>query len=285
MNDIANQERQVLASRAFRRERFRRVLMALGIFSLLPTLLAVAYYGFIASAQYLSVAVVSVESGERVDTTDDPRKSHEEHGLQVVRGFITSRAMVDALSKHHDFAGHYRGADFWSRLSSDAGSEETFAYYLDHVKVTTDSEATLSIEVLAFSPESARILAEAIVKRAAEQLDAQSDKTRRSVLEPAERAVDEAKEQLLAADETAASELELGVAERRLEAALVALEVAQADAGKRKRQLMVVAEPSLASEASRPRRLWNIATVFITTIALGGLLLLLSDFVREHARL
>ncbi len=275
----------MLASRAYRHKRLRRVLAALGVFSLLPTLLAVVYYGFIASSQYPSVAVVSVAPAAAADAPPDPKRPHHERGIEVVRSYVTSRAMLEALSADHGLRADYQSADFWSRLPADAGSEEAYAYYLEHLTVRPESDATLSIEVLAFSPDRAREIAQAIVTRAGTYLEEESEQTRRALIEPAERAVEEAKQRLIEVDARAAGELERGVAERRLEAALVALEVAQADAAKRKRRLMVVAAPSLPSEASRPRRWWSIVTVFVTTVALGGLLLLLSDIVREHARL
>ena len=69
-----------------------------------------------------------------------------------------------------------------------------------------------------------------------------------------------------------------------LTAALREVEMAQEEVLQREARLVVVAEPSRPDAAKRPRRLWNIATIFFTTLALGGLVLLLGDVVREHGQ-
>src|SRR4051812_43230001 len=51
-------------AQAVRRARSVRLLKMLGLFVLLPTLLSGAYYGLIASSQYESYAVFTVQSSE-----------------------------------------------------------------------------------------------------------------------------------------------------------------------------------------------------------------------------
>lgn len=48
--------------------------------------------------------------------------------------------------------------------------------------------------------------------------------------------------------------------------------------------LVVVAEPSLPSQPAYPKKLWSIATAFVTSLALVAVLSLLGAAVREHAQ-
>jgi hypothetical protein len=79
--------------------------------------------------------------------------------------------------------------------------------------------------------------------------------------------------------------LERDLALRELESALGSLEKARESAARDRRYLISVAEPSLPDLPSYPRRLWRVATVFVTALALAGVLSLLVAAVREHAKL
>lgn len=285
MNDIANQERQVLGSRALRMKRARRIMIVLGLFVCLPTLVAGGYFGLMATAQYESVAVFTVESGGATDAATK-KGTPEERDLQIARSHMRSRAMLDALVKDHAWVSHYQGADvdWWSRLGASAGSEKTFDYFLGHIEVRPESKFTFTLHVYAFSPERARELAEAIVTATERHLVKQSEVARTDVLESARVEVEASRERFVAAGKANVPELDMEVARSRLASAMRGLELAEIEAARRKRTLVIIAEPSTPNEASRPRRLWNIATVLVTALALGVMFLLLGDFIREHAK-
>ena len=282
MTDIANEERLAAGALALQRKRLRRVFFALGICVAVPTLLAVVYYGMLVSVQYESVAVITADSAE----VTEGKGSGPGQELEVARAHIHSRAMLDALIEHHGWRDHYQDAsvDFRSRLSPEAGSEKTFGYYTGHVELNADSKHTLSVHVFAFSPEKAQKLAEAIVKESERHIAEQATTTREETLAGAEAGVEDARQKLLAAGKAGADDLEMEVARTRLASALRARELGEAEAVRRTGRLAVVAAPSLPTEASRPPRLWNIATVLITALALSGMVLLLGGFVREHAK-
>ncbi len=284
MNDVASEERQILGTKALRRKRARRMLLIVGLVVVLPTLLSVIYYGFMASAQYASVTVFSVESGTQTLEGDSRKKIVEERDLEVARAYMRSREMLDILSEKHDFLGHFRGGDVdrMSRLSPDAGSEKAHDYFLDHVEVKSESKYAFALHVYAFTPERARELNEAIVDATPTHFERLSDAARSDVLKDAIAGVEDARAKLLETD--SAKELELEVARQRYASATRALELAEIEAIRRRHALMVVAKASNPTEASRPRRLWNIATVLVTALALGGMFLMLGDFVREHAK-
>jgi capsule polysaccharide export protein KpsE/RkpR len=108
--------RAAMASRELRRRRLRRIAITSGIFVLLPTLLAVVYYGLLASRQYQSEAVLTLPN--------DPR------GLDLVRQHMLSRAALSDLDRDHGLLSHYQDSDidWWSRLSAGAGNEKAYDY-------------------------------------------------------------------------------------------------------------------------------------------------------------
>lgn len=287
MNDIANEERLVQRAQALQRTRRRRILIGLAVCVAIPTLLAVVYYGFMASSQYESVAIFSAEIGIAEDNHASTKKGGAEaHYLDLARSHMTSPAMLEALTKHHEWAGHYGGSDidFRSRLASGAGSEDTYAYFRKHVEVKSESSYTMALHVHAYSPERAREIAQAILDATSEHLARESNAAREALMRRAEDDVDAAKKQLLALDNGEATDLQLEVARTRLASATRAKELVEAEAARRMRRLVVVSEPSKPTQASRPRRGWNIATVFVTALALAGMVLLLGGFLREHAK-
>lgn len=68
-------------------------------------------------------------------------------------------------------------------------------------------------------------------------------------------------------------------------AALKTLEVAQAEASRKHRYLATIAQPSKPDEATHPRRIYGVFTVFAIALCLFAVGSLLIAAVREHARL
>jgi capsular polysaccharide transport system permease protein len=192
------------SSRDLRRVRARRLLARVVLWVVAPTLLAIGYYGCWASAQYESVAVVTVQSNETSAANLDALSailppSGSGRDVLLVREYILSRAMLDVLVSEHDLAGHYQrsGADWWSRLSHDASSEDVYDYYLDKVKVSHDSNSrTLTLRVRAFSAASAEQFANAIIKSSENVVNALSERARADRMKLAEAEVAKAQERL-----------------------------------------------------------------------------------------
>jgi len=74
------------------------------------------------------------------------------------------------------------------------------------------------------------------------------------------------------------------VAQHAFETALRALELAHAEVLREQRYLVTISEPSLADSPTRPRRLWGIATVFVISLVMMGVLGMLGAALREHAK-
>ena len=291
-NEAAKEAKATLLRFGSRRGVF---IAALCVF--VPTVLAIAYYGFLASPEYVSVAVLGVEAGdagghERATSPSSP-------GPQSVRERILSRAMLDELARSHGLRDHYAGPsiDWWSRFHHPSNSELLHDYFLQKVTANLDATgATVTVSVRAFSPQMAHDLAAAIVASADHAVDEMSGKVSRRLTEAAEKSVAEAEQRLsdvhalepLVASgdldpELAATELDL--AREQLGAARRRLETAEAETVRRERHLVVVAAPSLSNEPSYPRRGWSIATVFLGALGLVSIISLLGAAIREHSHL
>lgn len=190
-----------IRARAIRRTRARRLLLRLATFVGVPTLLGVFYYGLLASAQYQSESIFTVESADgqvgagfetllgalpATGTTRD---------VLVVRDYILSRDMLAHLTEEHGWAEHFQDpdSDWWSRLSADASAEEIYEDYLDRVRVVHDSQSNaLTLQVRAYSAEKARELANAILVASEEMVNEMSDRVRLDRMRFAEREVEKA---------------------------------------------------------------------------------------------
>lgn len=269
-------------ARELRRQRARRLALRFAIGVGVPTLIAIVYSGFLAAPQYDSVAVIAIESHEAHSEAASGRDSNagNQRDARLLREQIKSRAMLAALE---GFAAHYRGGDWLAGLDDDAGTEETFDYYRDKVVVTQEPQSNvLHVRVRAFSAAEAQRFAQAIVAASEAWVDELSAMAAAELITPAEQEVARARDRLVAA-RTAAEPTDLTVADRSLEAAVEALQEARLDAAAAQRRLIVVAPPSLATDPSRPRPAWDIATVLVTSAVLVAVLSLLGAAIREHA--
>lgn len=297
----AAEARAISASREIRRRRARRLAIGFAVWVGIPTLIAAIYYGAVATGQYDSVALMTVESSEHVA---DPGKGLDaflpreasSRDLSLAREYIRSRAMLDALIQKHGFLAHYQdpAIDRWSRLPEGASREATYAYFHDKVMVDADAGAgTLTLRVRAFAGDKAAELARAIIGQTEGMMNQLGGRAQRDQLARSEAEVTiartrfvKAANDLATASGAAAAELQIerDLAHKALEAALAGHERSRAEASRLRRYLIPVAEPSRPDQATYPRRLWNVGTVFATALALAGVISLLIGAVREHAK-
>lgn len=121
----------------------------------------------------------------------------------LVKEFARSQTMLEHLRKNHAFVERYRdaGADYWSRLDSDASAEEVFEYFRDKVQVSAGEGGTLTLTVRAFSPESAQKLNQAILDEAEKMLNEMMERGRRDRISFAESMLAKSEKRLAAARE------------------------------------------------------------------------------------
>jgi len=193
-------------AQALRKKRTRRLIRRLAIFVVLPTVLSAIYFGFLASGQYESFSVFTVQSSE-------PRPMLGMEGLLAgiatggggrndaltVRDFVLSRDMLVKLDKDLGFIAHYkdRRQDWFSRLNERASFEEAFVYFGHKVYADYDQgSGAITLRVRAFSAERAEVFARSILANSEEMVNKLSDRERRDRTAYAEGDVKRAEERL-----------------------------------------------------------------------------------------
>lgn len=134
---------------------------------LIPSLLTVIYFAFIASDQYASEFRFAVRGAEV--SVLDPMGAAGQMSLAqdtlVITGFIKSRAMVEKLDKDLNLRAifSHEGIDFLSALPADASIEKLASYWKRQVKVSIETiSGLITVEVTAFTPEDALAIAKAV---------------------------------------------------------------------------------------------------------------------------
>lgn len=193
-------------ARALRKARSRRLLKRLACFVVLPTALATLYYGAVASEQYESYSIFTVQSSELRPTLGVEgllaglaTSSGTGHDALAVRDYVLSRDMLARLDKQHGFIAHYKSkqADFVSRLRGDASFEDAFEYFGHKVFADYDQvSGSVTLHVRAFSAEKAAELSRSILGYSEEMVNRLSERERRDRTAYAEADVKKAEERL-----------------------------------------------------------------------------------------
>lgn len=161
---------------------------------LLPTVLALVYYGAIASDRYVSEAQIVVRRASDAGSGGGFASFLKSAGISggaddvsVVQAYVLSRDAVRSLQQRLPISEIFgpRGADFiarWPSLIYGATDEELYRYYLTMVSAAPSHETgVLTIAVQAFDPAMAKAvtsalldLAEAMVNRINERVQSES---------------------------------------------------------------------------------------------------------------
>lgn len=174
------------AVRALRRARARRLGLRVALGIGLPAILASVYYFFVASSQYESVSLFTVQSAESrgvmgLETLIGAVPGAAAHDTLAVRDFITSRDMLGLLERQLKLSDHYADpvSDWWARLTDQDNSEEIYDYYREMVQVDHDSSSgVLTLRVRAFKPEYAKKVADAILSESEKMVNHLSERAR-----------------------------------------------------------------------------------------------------------
>lgn len=141
--------------------------------SLIPVLLAVLYFGFIASDRYVSEARVVVDrtdfsGGHTMDFASLLTTGGNSHDIMLLRDHLRSVDMLNNLDTRLKLRAHYSDGnyDFISRMWSNEASQELFhRHFLSRVRIEMDTLANvLSIRVQAYTPEMANAISIALVE-------------------------------------------------------------------------------------------------------------------------
>jgi capsular polysaccharide transport system permease protein len=163
-----------------------------------PFIAACIYYLGVATPQFIAEArfavrmlggpdVGGLNSGLLV-TTPLPQDAY------VVTSFIHSPAILGRLEERIDFGKVFAQErfDFWSRLRSDHTREELIDYWNEHVVTYLDGPSGIvTLKIRAFSPEDARMLAQAVIDESEKLANELSVRARADYIKRAEQEVGE----------------------------------------------------------------------------------------------
>ncbi len=192
---VASVGEQGATARDLRKERQRRVIVRMLVGVVLPTLIAVVYYGVVAAPEYESLSAFTVRSadggggvGLELFIASVPGSSAGRDAI-LVQEFILSRDMLAKLEEEHGFVAHYsEHGDFVSRLSADANFEERFAYYRDHVRVEHDSQSgVITLAVRGYSARQAQAFNQAMVSAGEAMVNELNERSRADRIDLARR--------------------------------------------------------------------------------------------------
>jgi capsular polysaccharide transport system permease protein len=189
--------------------RFDRVFF---ITVFLPTLLAAAYYGLIASDVYISESRFVVRSPQRQQATglsallQGGGFSRSQDDTYAVHDFILSRDALKLLQDQLrirdlftrsgiDFVNRFPGPERW-----DDSFEALYRHYLRHVSVESDSSSAITVLfVRAYTAEDANKMNEALLEMGEQLVNNMNTRSRRDVIQSAQQEVKAAEERAKAA--------------------------------------------------------------------------------------
>lgn len=151
-----------------------RVIRRISLFVLLPTLVVGLYLFGFASNQYIAEAQFAVrgnvEPMENISLGQYTNliQKHNSQDSFIVRDFISSQTMVEALEKSIGLSKLFSRpeADFWTRFDPSDPIEDLTKYWRKHVDAHIDSiSGVIRLSVRAFTPEDALTIAHEVVAR------------------------------------------------------------------------------------------------------------------------
>ena len=172
----------------------------------LPTLVAVIYYGLIASNQYVSEFRFTVRAGDA--RPPDPAFASAVKGGADVRAmldnfivvdYVRSRQAVDALERDVGLRRVYTSsqADAWARLEKGASAERLVKYWDSMVESSFDILSGIAaVRVRAFTAEDSLAVATQLMKNSEALVNEMNARARRDAVRFAEEDLKRAEERM-----------------------------------------------------------------------------------------
>jgi capsule polysaccharide export protein KpsE/RkpR len=279
-----------------------------------PSLLAIIYFGVIASDHYVSESRFTIREWRQVGSTQagDPLKiitgARADDEVLALHEFLRGRDALRLLDAATGFGKLYGSprVDFINRfgglLGRGEGLDALHAHYLQHVSVDYDAKSRVSVlRVKGYAPEDVWRINAALVDMAEKFLNENSQRRHRELLKAAERNLLAAEERLRRASEAVRASslprqgqgangpdtLERLRAEERLaqlhrQGVAAAFSAAHGEAAGGPPVLERVVQPNRPDAAAGPQRLRGILTVVVVSLMLWGIGALIVASVREH---
>ena len=182
----------------------RSLLTVVGV----PTLLAVIYFGFIASDVYVSETRFSIQSATSGGSTglealiSVPIVSSGGKEVMVVTDYVESQDMMQKIQDKLDIRSHYsdESIDRLSRLHTDATVEEMLEYFREHVHMLRDSQSdVITLTTRAYDPATAQQIAKIVIELSERLVNTMSARMEDDALQTAKSEVAIAEEKVKAA--------------------------------------------------------------------------------------
>lgn len=282
----------------------------------LPTLIAVYYYGWVASDVYVTESRFVVRSpqkssvGSLADVFSKVGFAKSDDDSYVVRDYVLSRDALELLNKKLDVVNAYSSdsIDIMNRFPGikywDTSREAFLRYYQTRVGVVVDpTSAISSLTVQAFDPKTALAINQTLLEFSEAFVNQLNSRARQDLISAAMSEVNLAKAKL----ETSSLELaqarsrpqtftdgekqlvliqrltlEKDFAGQQLAAAMSALEQARVEAIRKQVYLERVAQPFLPDAAVLPDRIRGVLLYLVLGLLAWSILSLLIAGAREH---
>lgn len=173
------------------RPRHRLLVASLVLGVVVPVLAAAAYLYLVAVDQYNSEMAFSIRSEETSSAAAGllgaitQISSGTANDADVLYEFILSAEMIEAVGKRVDLATIYRKPAFdpYFKLREDASIEDLADYWSRMVRVTFENHAgIIQVSTLAFTPEDARAVNEAILAESDALVNRLSEQARQDAI-------------------------------------------------------------------------------------------------------
>jgi capsular polysaccharide transport system permease protein len=170
----------------------------------IPNLVAMTYFGLLASDQYVSEAKFTVSSGampklDGVGSIDGASGSMIAQNISIVVSYIESRALVEELERNLNLRDLY-GADsidWWARFDKSKSIEKFTTYWWKMAETKIASPAGIvTLKVRAFAPADAKAIADAVMSSCEKLVNSLNERMRRDTIRASQIDVERAGERL-----------------------------------------------------------------------------------------
>lgn len=185
-------------------ERFRKISPLFLITVVIPTLLAIIYFGFLASDIYISESRFTVRSPEKTTPTGlgalfkSSGFSTAGDEVYAAQDFVLSRDALQALNRKNAFTRAYSAPfisafDRFSGLGWGTSFEDLYKYYKKTVDVKYETSSSIvTLTVRAYTPQDAGRFNEQLLEMAEATVNKLNERERQDLIRFAQREVDEA---------------------------------------------------------------------------------------------
>jgi capsular polysaccharide transport system permease protein len=170
----------------------------------IPSLLAIVYYGLLASSQYVTSFQFAVRGASQAAAMRLGGSSMAGPGAAspdsfVVTDYISSPQAIGDMQRDIDLKAMFSKTDidFWSRLPPNPTSEELSVYWSRVVSAHFDLiTGNVSVSVHAFTPEDSLKLAQTLIARSDEMFRKLNNRAQQDTVRVADENVDRAQREL-----------------------------------------------------------------------------------------